>query len=354
MAVTSALTGPGTIEQISRIASLKSRPALAISEGLVVTPSTMPVDARSRISAMSAVSTKNFMPLFLSPPRLFDRVARRFSSLNSSRDGGAIAFSLGLYRMPVTHTSFEGDSAEAASAARVRVLLPLPLAGAYDYAVPPGMNVAAGDFVSVPLGARRVAGVVWGQATDEVDAKKVKPIAARLAAPPMSDELRQLIDWVAAYTLSAPGAVLRMAMSVPEALEAERNLVGYGIGETGRAALADEAAKLSAPRRRVLTEASHAPGTAADLARRGACGSGVVKGLTRAGLLEPVELPRRAPLEPPDWRLPGPTLSSAQDVAATELLAKLGQGFSTTFLDGVTGSGKTEVYFAAIGKTLEQ
>jgi len=256
--------------------------------------------------------------------------------------------------MPVTHTSFEGDSAEAASAARVRVLLPLPLAGAYDYAVPPGMNVAAGDFVSVPLGARRVAGVVWGQATDEVDAKKVKPIAARLAAPPMSDELRQLIDWVAAYTLSAPGAVLRMAMSVPEALEAERNLVGYGIGETGRAALADEAAKLSAPRRRVLTEASHAPGTAADLARRGACGAGVVKGLTRAGLLEPVELPRRAPLEPPDWRLPGPTLSSAQDVAATELLAKLGQGFSTTFLDGVTGSGKTEVYFAAIGKTLEQ
>ncbi|HEY7992064.1 MAG TPA: primosomal protein N' [Stellaceae bacterium] len=256
--------------------------------------------------------------------------------------------------MPVTHTSFEGDSAEAASAARVRVLLPLPLAGAYDYAVPPGMNVAAGDFVSVPLGARRVAGVVWGQATDEVDAKKVKPIAARLAAAPMSDELRQLIDWVAAYTLSAPGAVLRMAMSVPEALEAERNLVGYGIGETGRAALADEAAKLSAPRRRVLTEASHAPGTAADLARRGACGAGVVKGLTRAGLLEPVELPRRAPLEPPDWRLPGPTLSSAQDVAATELLAKLGQGFSTTFLDGVTGSGKTEVYFAAIGKTLEQ
>src|SRR6185437_15893602 len=172
---------------------------------------------------------------YLPPP--FDRVARRFSSLNSGRDGGAIAFGLGLYRMPVTHTSFEGDSAEAASAARVRVLLPLPLAGAYDYAVPPGMNVAAGDFVSVPLGARRVAGVVWGQATDEVDAKKVKPIAARLAAPPMSEELRQLIDWVANYTLSPPGAVLRMAMSVPDALDASRSLVGYSIGLPGREAL---------------------------------------------------------------------------------------------------------------------
>ena len=256
--------------------------------------------------------------------------------------------------MPATHTSFEGDSAAAASAARVRVLLPLPLAGAYDYTVPQGMNVAAGDFVSVPLGARRVAGVVWGQATDEVDAKKVKPIAARLAAPPMSEELRQLIDWVANYTLSSPGAVLRMAMSVPDALDASRSLVGYDIGLPGREALADAAAKLSAPRRRVLVEASQAPGTAADLARRAACSDGVVKGLARAGLLEPVELPRRAPLEPPDWRLPGPALSSAQGIAATELIAKLGQGFSTTFLDGVTGSGKTEVYFAAIAKALEQ
>ncbi|MGH6982393.1 MAG: primosomal protein N', partial [Stellaceae bacterium] len=141
--------------------------------------------------------------------------------------------------MPATHTSFEGDSATAASATRVRVLLPLPLAGAYDYAVPHGMNVAPGDFVSVPLGARRLAGVVWGQATDEVDAKKVKPIAATLAAAPMSDELRQLIDWVASYTLSPPGAVLRMAMSVPDALDAARHLTGYGVSETGRAALAD-------------------------------------------------------------------------------------------------------------------
>jgi primosomal protein N' (replication factor Y) len=257
--------------------------------------------------------------------------------------------------MPAPHaSSVGGDSPKAASGARVRVLLPLPLAGAYDYAVPGDLEVAPGDFVAVPLGARQVAGVVWGPSTDEVAAEKVKPIAERLAAPPLSAELRELIDWVAAYTLSPPGAVLRMAMSVPDALDAARHLVGYGLSAAGRAALADETATLSAPRRRVLAEAALAPGVAVDLARRAACGAGVVKGLTRAGLLEPVELPRRPPLTPPDWRLPGPTLSSAQEIAATDLTAKLGQGFSVTFLDGVTGSGKTEVYFAAIAAALER
>ncbi len=236
----------------------------------------------------------------------------------------------------------------------MRVLLPLPLAGAYDYAVPDDMDVAPGDFVAVPLGTRELAGVVWGPSTDEVAAEKVKPIAARLEAPPLSDELRHLIDWVASYTLSPPGAVLRMAMSVPDALAAAHTLVGYGPTAAGRAALSDDAAKLSAPRRRVLAEAAQAPGTATDLARRAACGAGVVKGLAKAGLLEPVALPRRPPLQPPDWRLPGPTLSSAQEIAATDLIATLGKGFSVTFLDGVTGSGKTEVYFAAIAAALEQ
>src|SRR5665213_680618 len=209
LAVTSALTGPGTMPQISRIASLKSRPDFAISDGLVVTPSTRPVAARSRISAMSAVSTKNFMLRFLSPHLLHARRQR----------GGPSPFGLRDYRMPTSHASSAGDSIAAASGARVRVLLPLPLAGAYDYAVPAGFDLAPGDFVSVPLGARKLAGVVWGPSTDEIASEKVKPVAARLDAPPLSAELRALIDWVAAYTLAPPGAVLRMAMSVPDALE---------------------------------------------------------------------------------------------------------------------------------------
>ncbi len=248
--------------------------------------------------------------------------------------------------------SLDGDSAILSS--RVRVLLPLPLAGTYDYAVPAAMSLAAGDFVAVPLGKRQVKGVVWGPATDALAAEKVKPITARLAAAPLSDELRQLVDWVAAYTLSPPGAVLRMAMSVPDALDEERHVVGYGLSAAGRAALAAEDQRLSAPRRRVLAEAGEAAANAADLARRAASGTGTARGLAKAGLLEPVALPRHGPLKQPDWRLPGPLLSPAQETAARDLIAKLGQGFSVTFLDGVTGSGKTEVYFAAIAAALER
>jgi primosomal protein N' (replication factor Y) len=260
--------------------------------------------------------------------------------------------------MPAPHASsshaISRDDLALAAATRVRVLLPLPLAGAYDYAVPLDLNVAAGDFVSVPLGARKLAGVVWGPAVDEVDSAKVKDIAARLDAPPLSEELRKLIDWVASYTLSPPGAVLRMAMSVPDALAAPRALAGYAIGDSGRALLADPDATLSPPRRRVLTEAEIAPGTAADLARRAGTGAGIVAGLAKAGLLAATKLPRSVPLPPPDWRRPGPHLSSAQEIAAEALVGKLDAGFSVTFLDGVTGSGKTEVYFAAIAAALER
>jgi primosomal protein N' (replication factor Y) len=257
--------------------------------------------------------------------------------------------------MPTPTTNFDGDSLLAASGARLRVLLPLPLAGAYDYAVPDGIAVAPGAFVSVPLGARKLAGVAWGPSSDEIDAAKVKPIASLLDVPPLSEELRQLIDWVASYTLSPPGAVLRMAMSVPAALEPARALTGFAPSAAGRALLGDNEAKLTPPRRRVLEEAAAAPATAAELARRAGCGAGVVRGLALAGLLEPVALPRRAPLVPPDWRLPGPRLSSAQEIAATDLIAQVGRGgFGVTFLDGVTGSGKTEVYFAAIAAALER
>src|SRR3569623_1825213 len=117
--------------------------------------------------------------------------------------------------------------AEAAAPRTVRSLLPLPLADAYDYSVPDGLDVASGQFVIVPLGKRETLGVVWGEGTGEVPAAKLRDVIEILPALPMADALRRFVDWVAAYTLAPPGAVLRMALSTPSALEAPRTELVY-------------------------------------------------------------------------------------------------------------------------------
>src|SRR5260370_37833957 len=87
-------------------------------------------------------------------------------------------------------------------ARRVSVLLPLPLGGAYDYRLPDDMDLSPGDFVVVPLGTRKVIGVVWDAALGDVADAKLKPIAEKLDAPPLSAELRRFVEWVAQYTRS--------------------------------------------------------------------------------------------------------------------------------------------------------
>ena len=232
---------------------------------------------------------------------------------------------------------------------RLAVLLPLPLAGAYDYLVPEGMSAGAGDFVEVPLGGRRLAGVVWGAGSAAaVDAAKLKPLARLLPAPRLPEVSRRFVDWVAAYTVQPPGAVLRMVMSVPEALSPERP--GRGV----RAVQPLSGLRPSPERARVLAAAGDGQAhTIAGLARRAGCGEGVVRGLVAAGALAAVEL--AAPPPPlPDWRRPGRALSPAQAQAATTLRARIGAGFAVDLLDGVPGAGKTEVYFAAVAEALAQ
>ncbi len=233
------------------------------------------------------------------------------------------------------------------------MLLPLPLDGPYDYAVSPERTLAPGDLVRVPLGSRELAGVVWepGENHSGVAADRLKSAGERIELPGLPEVERRFIEWVANYTLAPPGAVLRMALSVPAAFESPKPVTAYRIAAGVAGA---EGLRMTPARKRVLAVAAEGPArTAADLARDAGVGTSVIKGLAAAGTLEVVALPPPAAFRPPEWDRPGPALSADQAAAAAELTIKAAQGgFSVTLLDGVTGSGKTEVYFEAVAATL--
>jgi len=238
-----------------------------------------------------------------------------------------------------------------APASTVPVLLPLPLAGPLDYRA--DADIPPGSFVAVGLGPRRVIGVVWDGAAGEVPAERLKPVIEVLPTPPLPAAMRRFIERVAGYTLAPPGAVLRMAMSVAEALLPAPPRRVCALAAAGLAALAG--AKLTPARRRVLeTLRDGGAAAVAEIARRAGCGAGVVRGLIAAGLAEETLVPAAPPAPPaPACEAARLGLSPDQARAAAELTAQVAAGgFGVTLLDGVTGAGKTETYFAAIAAAL--
>jgi len=249
--------------------------------------------------------------------------------------------------------------AEAGVARPLPVLLPLPLPGPLDYRGPEAVAIPApGSFVRVTLGSRRAIGVVWdGEPEGEVAAERLKPILEILPTPPLGAELRRFIERVASYTLAPPGAVLRMAMSVEEALAPPPPRRVCAITEAGLAALAESPApaKLTPARRRVLEGLRDGLACSlAEAARRAGCGGAVVRALVALGQVAERWLPGESPAPPAgEWDAPGPPLSGDQAAAAARLVGRTAAGgFSVTVLDGVTGAGKTETYFAAIAAAL--
>jgi primosomal protein N' (replication factor Y) len=237
-------------------------------------------------------------------------------------------------------------------ARRVGVLLPLPLAGAYDY-IDEGLDLEPGDVVEVPLSGRRVTGLVIGEGEGSVDEAKLRAVFRRLEVPRLPAVVVDFVQWVAAYTITPPGSVLRMALSVPAALRPPEPIIAYARA----ASPIPDGFRLTPARERVLALLEDGPPrTASDITGELGVTASVIKGLAKAGVLATVSLPADPPIPVPDPDTPRMmALDSEQKAAADALVKKVrDKAFSVTVIDGVTGAGKTEVYFEAAAETLRQ
>ncbi len=233
---------------------------------------------------------------------------------------------------------------------RARVVTLNAALGPLDYRVPDGMVVEPGSIVVAPLGPRQLLGVAWEAErlpTDEVPDSRLRPLARTLDVPPIAPPLRRLCEWTADYYLAPLASVLRMVLPSSAALEGSRQLIEYRPTRV-------VPQRLTPQREKALAAIEGRQGTVRELADHAGVSDAVLRGLVNAGAIEAVAVDADRPLPCPDPEYAPPQLNEDQRKAAASLAAAVGKGFDPVLLDGVTGSGKTEVYFEAIAECLRQ
>ncbi len=230
----------------------------------------------------------------------------------------------------------------------VEVVLPRYVREGFDYSVPEGMVVRQGSYVIIPLGKKELVGVVWGAGKSGLSREKCKPII-KVAEhiEPMSPEMLAFITWVAWYNCAAIGMVLKMSLSVPDAIMLPEMETIYDMGN------ADDDFRLTPARENVMSYIKeHGASSAKAIKESSGASKAIIDGLVKSGALVTQERFKQFH-SPQSHQAEKPSLTQTQELAAKVLRSRIGEGYSTTLLEGVTGSGKTEVYFEAVEKAME-
>lgn len=232
----------------------------------------------------------------------------------------------------------------------VGVLLPLPFNEPFDYRIDD--DVELGEIVRVPFGREAQIGVVWKKGkSSKLDDAKIKPVTERFNFPPLRADLRKFIEFTAAYNMAYAGLVLRMVLSVRQVFDNPKMTVLYELsGKT----LAEAGLKNSDARWRVMDFLKAMPFNRQEIAAGAGVGQSVIRAMIDAGVLRPVLIENKRQFAPPVPDFQKVKLTREQQAAADELVRKVGHGFRVTLLNGVTGSGKTEVYFEAAAEAFRQ
>ena len=246
----------------------------------------------------------------------------------------------------------QSDSSMTLPCGRINVLLPIPVSQYYEY-LNEDLSLRIGDLVEVPFGKRYLPAVVIGSVEGQVEVSKLKRVLSKYDLPRIPEEMMNFVVWVSAYNMVSAGSVLKMVLSAPQALLPPRRIKAF----VNAFDMQKQGVKLTPARKRVLDYlADNKTRTVQEIIEFARVTPAIIRGLQRSGLIDSVAITEKNLIETHETKkVVTPVFNLEQGKAVSKLLNSLReQTFNVSLIDGVTGAGKTEVYFEAISEVLKK